>query len=238
MKYRLATPADGLEMLRLIESHPANGKVRTLYSRRPDAYQSYQVECPEAKTILCIGEDGRLLAQATCLPHKLYINGEVQTVGYITGLHRAEGTLVNILKMLETGFAHLPVDQFFCSILDDNQQVFDMLSKRALIHPICDYSTYVFNPAAVRVAKVDKAARRDYSFRRASGDDVAELLSFYRETGAGYSYFPAFSSLDDFSGLELSDFFILENEEGIVGAAALWNQRAFKQYIILGYEGI
>ena len=231
MIYRPATPADGPDMLRLIESHPSGGKMRILYSRRPDAYQSYQMECADAETILCVGDDGRLLAQFTCLPRKLYIDREVCTVGYVTGLHKADGAQVSIMKLLETGYARSSAKRFICSFLDDNQSAFDMFAKRGLTHPICDYTTYIINPSAI------KSTQHKFTFRCATPGDKERLLRFYNDAGAGYSYFPVFSSMDDFAGLAVSDFFILEDKDTIIAAGALWDQKAYKQYIVLGYEG-
>ena len=117
MIYRSATPADGSEMLRLIEYHPSNGDMNILYTRRPDAYKSYLLECPDAKMILCVNNDNRVLAQCICLPRKLYINREVRMVGYVTGLHKEDNALVNILKLLETGYVQSSVRLFFVQSL-------------------------------------------------------------------------------------------------------------------------
>ena len=232
MIYRPATSADGPKMLKLIESHPAGGKIKIIYTRRPDAYQSYQTECADAEMILCVDDDGRILAQFACLPHKLYIDREIYTVGYVTGLHKADGEQVNIMKLLEAGYIHSSAKQFFCSVLDDNKSAFDMFAKRKLIHPIRDYTTYLFNPKAI------KKTRHKFTFRRAMIYDTKEFLRFYNEVGSRYSYFPVISSLDDFAGLTVSDFFILENGDNIVAAGALWNQKDYKQYIVLGYDGV
>ena len=232
MIIRPATPADGPDMLRLIESHPTGGNIKLLYSRRPDAYRSYKTECAGAETILCIGENNRLLAQATCLPRRLYIDKKVCTLGYITGLYKTTGTQVNIMKLLDAGYVHSVAKQFFCSILDDNKSAFDLFDKRGLIYPICDYTTYLINPAAI------KPIRHEFKFRRATSDDTDRLLSFYNEAGAMHSYFPVFSSMDDFPELTVTDFFILEDGDSIIAAGALWNQQAFKQYIALGYDGV
>jgi len=232
MIYRPATPDDGPDMLRLIESHPTRGNLRLLYSRRPDAFRSYQTECAQAETTLCIGNDNRLLVQVTCLPRRLYIDNKACTVGYVTGLHKAMGTQANIMALLDACYARSSAKQFFCSILDDNQPVFDLFAKRRMIHPICDYTTYLFHPAVI------KPIRHSYTFRRATPDDMKGLLHFYQEAGAGYSYFPAFLTMDDFPELTVSDFFILEDGDNIVAAGALWNQQKFKQYIVLGYDGL
>ncbi len=231
MIYRSATPADGLEMLRLIESHPASGGMQILYTRRPDAYQSYIAECPDAEMTLCVNGDNRVLAQIVCLPRKVYINREVQTVEYVTGLHKEDGALINIKKLLDTGHIRSSVKHFFCSILSDNKPAYALFAKRGLIHPICDYTTYFLHPAAFKVSK------HGYKFRRAASRDTERLLNFYHEEGLGYSYFPVFRTMNDFAGLTVSDFFLLEDGEKIIAAGAVWDQRAYKQYVALGYSG-
>jgi hypothetical protein len=52
MIFHSASAADGLEMLRLIESHHTSGGMKLLYTRRQDAYQSYLTECPDAEITL------------------------------------------------------------------------------------------------------------------------------------------------------------------------------------------
>ena len=231
MIIRPAVPADGPQMLRLIESHPAEGGLRILYTRRPDAYQSYRTECANAEITVCADNDGHVLGQVALLPRKLFLNREIYTIGYVTGLHKSDSVVVNIMNMLETGLANSVAEQFFCSFLNNNKSVFDLFSKRRLICPLCDYSTYLFHPTAM------KPAQHGFLFRPASPDDTAELLRFYNKEGAKYSCFPVFSTMDDFPGLTVSDFFLLEDGNGIAAAGALWDQRAFKQYVVLGYRG-
>ena len=43
-----ASPTDGAEILRILESAPAKGNIELLYTRRPDAYESYMKESGEA----------------------------------------------------------------------------------------------------------------------------------------------------------------------------------------------
>lgn len=231
MIYRSAMPDDGPEMLRLMESHPAKGGMQILYTRRPDAYRSYLTECADAEIILCADDHNRILGQIACLPRELYIDRQIQTVGYITGLHKKDGCFVNILKLLECGHSQSRTKRFFCSMLDDNKSVYDLFAKRGLIRPICDYATYFVHPAAI------KKHRHPYTFRRAGIADSTPLLSFYNEAGSEYSYFPVFRSMNAFAGLTVSDFFLLEAGGTIIAAGALWDQRVYKQYIALGYSG-
>jgi hypothetical protein len=232
MIFRPAAPADGQEMLKLIEAHPAGGGMKILYTRRPDAYQSYRMECPDAEMYVYTDNNGCLLAQIACLPRKVYVNGKIITVGYVTGLHKAGGVFVNIIKMLEAGRVRSSAKHFFCSILDGNESVFNLFAKRGLFYAMYDYTTYLLHPAAV------KRKRHNLIFRRAQKDDTARLLDFYNTEGKRYSYFPVFSAMNDFSGLNISDFYLLEDRSELVAAGALWDQRAFKQYVAIDYKGI
>ena len=232
MEIRAAAPGDGVGMLRLMESHHTEGGMRLVFTRRPDAYRSYQTECAGAEMTVCVDSGGTVLAQVTCLPRKLYMDREIQTVGYVTGLHKTTGAYVNIIELLETARDRSAASLFFCSILDDNDSTFRSFAKRGLIRPMCGYTTYFLNPSAI------KKVKHDYIFRRATSDDEARLLRFYNSEGARYSFFPVLSSVNDYPGLTVPGFFLLEDEDGIVAACALWDQRAFKQYHALGYSGI
>ena len=229
--YRPAVPGDGPEMLRLIEAHPAGKGMQILYTRRPDAYTSYRTECPGAEMILCVNDDNRVLAQAVCLPRKLYINREAHMVGYVTGLRKTEGAAINIMKMLEAGRTRSSVSRFFCSFLDENKPIYDLFAKRGLVRPVCGYTTYFLNPA------VFKPSKHNCKFRRAAPGDTEKLVNFYNMVGSEYSYFPVFRTMNDFAGLTVSDFFLLEAGDEVIAAGALWDQRAYKQYIVLGFYG-
>ncbi|MCL1895711.1 MAG: GNAT family N-acetyltransferase, partial [Clostridiales bacterium] len=231
MIFRPATPSDGPGMLRLIESRPAGGDLRILYTRRPDAYQSYKMECAEAEMVLCTSDDGRLLAQAACLPRRLYINGEACTAGYVTGLHKAGGARADIRGMLDAGYARTRATRFFCSFLDSSRDAYGLFSRRGWARPVCGYTTYMLHPAAIR------PVRHGFTFRRAAPGDSGRLLGFYNEFGPGYSYFPALESLGSFPESAAPDFFLLEDSGDIIAAGALWDQQAYKQYIVAGYGG-
>ena len=232
MIYRSAAADDAADMLRLIESHYSSGGIELLYTRRPDAYKSYQTECPDCEITLCVNKNNRVLAQVVCMPKKVYIDGTVQRLGYVTGLHKEKDTYINLLKLLEAAHTRSVVKKHYCSILDENKAAYDLLAKRGSIHPICDYTTYIINPAAF------KHPKHSFKFRRANLTDTDRLLAFYNDVGSGYSYFPVFETMDDFSGLTVTDFFVMEDGGEIVAAGALWNQQFYKQYIALGYHGI
>jgi len=261
-------------MLELMESHPAKGGLQMLYTRRPDVYRSYLSECPRAEITLCLDDSDHLLAQVVCLPREFYVDGQVRTLGYVTGLHKAQGSFVNLLRLFEAGFKRTVASQYFCSILDDNSEALELFVKHEVLQEICAYTTYLINPRALsplaasphstqpqptqppvqprpvqaqtaqphaawqQPAAVSSTQAQPLAFRRATSNDEEQLLRFYQQQGPRYSFFPVISAVADFPGLDITDFFLLEDANGIAAACALWDQRPFKQYIILGYQGI
>lgn len=235
---REARPEDGLEMLELIESQPSRGNLRVIYTRQPDAYSSYHAENRAAGLTVCADEAGRILAQAACMPQRLYIGGKATTVGYITGLHKREGVFADLPGLFAEGRRRSACELFYCSILGDNDAVFQMLQKKREFIPginfLCDYTTFLINPKAAGGRK----NRRGFTFRQATPEDSENLLAFINEEGKKHAFFPCMDSLEDFSGLRITDFYILENGEEFLACGALWDQRAFKQYVAFDYRGI
>ncbi|MCL1803737.1 MAG: hypothetical protein FWG30_08905 [Eubacteriaceae bacterium] len=231
MIYRLAEPSDGLEMLKLIESHASSGGMNIIYTRRPDAYRSYKQENPGSEIMLCVSDTGSLLGQVACLPVNVYFNGKAVTIGYINGLHQSVGKRANIMRMLDAGDKTTPISQYYCSVLDGNEAVYTMFARRGILKPICSYTTYFIHPCAI------KPVKHAFSFRRAQKEDEGRLVRFYREFGSKHDYFPEISDLNSYSGLSVSDFYIFEDSSGIAAAGAIWNQMEYKQYIAMGYSG-
>jgi hypothetical protein len=219
-------------MLQLIESHPAAGGLSLLYTRRPDAYQSYQAECRAAEIVVCVNDASQVLGQAVCLPRQFYVEGAIQTVGYVTGLHKADGAIVDVLGMMEAGRIRSASDQMYCSFLDDNSQIYEMFAKRRLTQLICNYSTLLFSPKALR------PVAHNWQCRQAGSADTEALQMFLNTEAARFSYYPVFTNWTDFTGLKVTDFYILEDSSGILAAGALWDQRLYRQYVMVGYSGI
>jgi len=232
MNCRPAAADDSADMLRMIESHPSGGGMKIIYTRRPDAFKSYHMECPDAEVTLCISKDDRVLAQVVCLPRRFYIDGEPQTLGYVTGLHKAKDSYINLLKLLEVAHTNSTAGQHFCSILDENKAAYNLLAKRGSILPICGYTTYIISPAAL------KPPRHSPKLRQATPADEDSLTAFYNDTAPGYSYFPVFEDILRLPGLSTADFHVLEEDGEIIAAGALWNQQSYKQCITLEYCGI
>jgi hypothetical protein len=70
-----AKPEDGKELSRILESSTNNGLVDLIYTRRPDAYESYLKE-PGEPRVFVLRKDGRIITTCAELVRDVYIGGK------------------------------------------------------------------------------------------------------------------------------------------------------------------
>jgi hypothetical protein len=230
--------SDGTEMLELIESEPAEGKIKIIYTRRPNAFESYSRESGDVKIAIAKDKDGKINAQAACIVRSCYINGVMTRVCYVSGLRKKKGYngIIDWAGLKEfvksTGS-----EVYFCSFLSSNKDALKMFTKKRRFMPELvfagEYITYIINPRIFRCGLQEK-----YNFRCAEEKDRGNIISFLNEEGVRYNFSPSIENIEkEFSGLMLKDCYMLEKNGEILAFGALWNQSSYKQYIVEKYNG-
>ena len=233
----LASANDGKEILRILESSAAKGNIELIYTRRPDAYESYMKEAGQARVF--ISRDGEH-AVGTCAEviREVYIGGRVCRAAYVCGLKKdAEydggiGFGARFIRDLQCD----DIDFYFCSVVAENTDARRMFEKsRRLLEmkQTVGYKTYILSPK-IKV----KAKKHSFTFRRATEDDKEILIDFLNAEGKKKDMFPVIKSFDEFYNLGIEDFYLLLDGERIVATAALWNQTEYKQYVVKRYGRI
>ena len=126
----LASANDGKEILRILESSAAKGNIELIYTRRPDAYESYMKEAGQARVF--ISRDGEH-AVGTCAEviREVYIGGRVCRAAYVCGLKKdAEydggiGFGARFIRDLQCD----DIDFYFCSVVAENTDARRMFEK-------------------------------------------------------------------------------------------------------------
>ena len=77
-----AKPEDGREISRILDASTCNGLIDLLYTRRPDAYASYQKEPGEAR-VFARKKDGAVVSTCAELVRDVYVGGEACKAAYI-----------------------------------------------------------------------------------------------------------------------------------------------------------
>ena len=233
----MATPEDGAEILRLLESSPAQGSIELIYTRRPDAYASYQKEQWESLVYVTRNE-GKIIGTQAALIREVYIDGKPAKAAYICGLKKDpefQGG-VGFTGGYRKALIREDVDYYFCSVISDNDKVHEMFRRKnpwMHISALQEYTTYILTPHFSY-----KTKEEGYSFRQATKADEQELLKFLNQEGKKKDLFPVIKSLEGFCDLDMENFYLLGKDKVIVAAAALWNQTAYKQYVVKQYRGI
>lgn len=233
----IASPEDGKEILRILESSAAQGGIELVYTRRDDAYASYMKEPGHAHVF--VSKDGdRTVGTCAELVRQVYIGGQKRKVAYICGLKKDAnydglvGFGLGFIKALQ----HDDVDFYYCSVVADNtaaQMIFSKNSRALSMRPFSEYKTYIFSPK-VQI----KAPKHRLTFRQATEADLPLLLEFLNAEGRKKDLFPVIDSLDQFYGLMVENFYLLLDGNQIVATGALWDQTGYKQYIVKKYHGL
>lgn len=230
-----AGPEDGKELSRVLDASTCNGGIDLLYTRRPDAYASYQKEPGEAR-VFALKKDGVVVSTCAELIREVCIGGEACKAAYICGLKKnpdypgGAGISARIVRE----FQRDDIDFYFFGVLTDNpraKEMFEKTSRLFATRRVTSLKTYIVSP---RVKF--KAPKNAFAFRQAREDDLPRLLAFLRNEGRKKDLFPVVRSLDAFYNLSIGDFYLLLDGGEIVACAALWNSTAYKQYIVRRYS--
>ena len=232
-----AFPTDGKEILRILESSAAKGNIELIYTRRPDAYESYMKESGKARVFISRNHE-RAVGTCAEIIREVYIGGEVCRAAYVCGLKKdaeyvgSVGFGARFIRDLQRD----DIDFYFCSVVAENTDARRMFEKsRRLLEmkQTIGYKTYILSPK-VKV----KAKKHSFTFRRATENDTDRLIDFLNTQGKKKDLFPVVKSFDGFYNLGVEDFYLLLDGENIIATAALWNQTGYKQYVVKRYGRI
>ena len=242
---------------RLLRDNPMPGEVTLTFEREPDYFIGSQLPgVMDDQTIIAL-EDDRVVCIGGCSIRERYLNGKLQRVGYLSGLrldHSVQGRF-DIVRRGYQFFAESNQDastnSFFTSIASDNTRSLRILERGlpgmpqyrflsdyvTLLLPISDQPT---NAGRVAQKALRNLAGRGLRYTRGSKQQAGQLARFLNKCGKSSQFATHWTEeelhqLADF-GLPLTDFHIVCDGETIVAAAAVWDQRSFKQTVIRSYN--
>jgi hypothetical protein len=246
--FETATPGDAAEILEILEDMDFEGKISLTFTRRPDPYVSFRKEGRRVELLVSrdTWANRRITALAATSVNRMFFNGEPRDIGYLFGL-RVRREYRRRYLLLPRGFEYLfslhgnaDLPLYITTILEENATARKLLEKKRPHMPVYeyfgDYDTYALTTGG----RVRTSA--GLRFRRAEPSDLGALLAFLREQGSRFQFFPAFEEqeLSDPEGpISCPDFYLLQDaDQTLLAAGAVWDQRAYKQYVLSRYGGI
>lgn len=246
--FETARPEDAGEILEILEEIDFKGRISLTFTRRPDPIASFRKEGERVDILVSRDtREGRITAVAAASVNRMFFDGEPAHVGYLFGL-RVRKEYRRRYLLLPRGFETLfrlheglEIPVYITTILEENTEAQRLLEKRRPTMPVYeyhgDYETY-----ALATGGKAPSSGPGFLFRKASPDDAPALAAFLREQGSRFQFFPILGEqeLNAPDGpVRPEDFTLMLDRDGrLLAAGAIWDQRAYKQYVLNRYEGV
>lgn len=241
------TSADQERLLKLYSEKSREGHVRINLDMSPDIFEAlsvggftYEVQAVEDVS------SGELAAAGVRHLRKCYVNGEVQTVGYLSGLrvagkYRKSRAMFMIFRKLRELYTEGECFGYLTSVFNSNITAKKVLTSAKAGMPclkeIGQLNTCVFKPRFLKKQNHD-----DFKIDQASTKDIPDLVSFLQKEGAKYQFFPYLEEEDFRSqrgflkNLEVSNIFLARKNGQIAGCMTFVDQTSFRRWKVESYS--
>jgi hypothetical protein len=244
LRFELATAADDAEIRRLLRENPMPGRISVSLEREPDARVAAAVEGDEHHTIVAREHDGGpLIAMGSVSVRDAYLNGEPTRVGYL-GQLRLDRRHRPRPKILLAGyrFFHelhdsLGVKLYLTSIAEDNARARRFLERglpgMPIYRPLDSFVTTVLEWRAR-----PENAPRGTQIERGHLNHLPQILACLARSGRRYQFAPVWRQTDLVKRMTADEieFLVAKRHSRVVGCMAVWDQSAYKQAVIRGYD--
>lgn len=244
LRFELATRADDAEIRRLLRENPMPGRVSISLEREPDASLAAAVEGDVHHTIVARDpETGTLMGMGSVSVRDAYLNGGVTRVGYLGQLrldrrYRPRAAIViGGYRMFRQLHDTLGVRLYLTSIAADN-----LRARRFLERGLPDMPTYrpldAFVTTMIEARVPGSKLPPGLHTQRVGLDHLPAILDCLSRNGRRFQFAPVWRERDLAPRVEAEElgFVVAKRGERVVGCMAVWDQSAYKQAVVRGYE--
>ncbi|MBM3266420.1 MAG: hypothetical protein FJZ01_02125 [Candidatus Sericytochromatia bacterium] len=243
LTFDLAAPADEPELRRLMRECHLEGEITLAVEREPDFFLGQTIEGPAHQTLVARDPEGRIAGMGSRSVREVWIDGHPRRMGYL-GQLRLEPAYRGLPRIMRSGWKLLrrlheegDVPFYLTSISETNAAARRLLEAGLpgfpTYRPVAELATLVVSTgrgATVPGTEVTQAEAGDLA-------EIAELLARYH---SAHQFAPIWTAEDlanpeRVRGLVPEDFLLVRQAGRLVGCAALWDQRAYKQVRVHGY---
>ncbi|MEZ4830540.1 MAG: hypothetical protein R2873_00825 [Caldilineaceae bacterium] len=249
--FDLATPADEADLRRLLRENPVPGQQTLTYEREPDYFLGSSILGLVSQTLVARHTpSGQIVGVATRSVRPLFVNGEVENVGYIGQLrvdeaHRGRWIVPMGFRLFHQLHAAADTQNetttgYITTIIEGNAEAEGILVEKARRH----YPAYRRHDRLFTLALLVRRPRAvtANTFEILSGDEVGrhEIVAFLHSQGQRRQFFPVLSE-EDIAGdvtrdFDVADFAVACRGRQILGVLGLWDQSRYKQTVVHGYS--
>jgi hypothetical protein len=177
----------------------------------------------------------------------VFVNGQPTSVGYLSGLRLDQS--VRNRQILTHGYAFLrklhaarPVQMYLSTIMEDNLPAKAvLLSGRSGLPGYHDFGRFCCMAVGLQSRSAGSRSS-EIRVRHAGAADGPSIIGFLNREGRSRQFFPEYQ-VEDFgapggllSHLQWEDVFLAFRGDDLIGVVAGWDQRAFRQWRVTGYD--
>jgi len=246
MQFELARHSDEPALRRLLRAAPFSGDIRVTLEREPciDFANAIEGEHTQILVARAAREPGVVAMGARTL-RTSFVNGAPTRVGYLS-LLRVLPQYQGRAALLRRGYAALRALQDdgaaalnVTTIVADNCRARRVLEAALPGLPTYRHLGDVLT-LLLRTRRLRRRATSGVTVTSAAAGDVEEIARCLARYGERFQFAPHWTAPDLLSavrarGLSPGDFLLARRGSRVVGCAACWDQRAFKQVVVRGY---
>lgn len=229
INFQAVSPTNENYFLKLLEENAMQGWLNMLMTRQP-SYLAHQHYFGQEYPILA-EEAGNYLGCYQLTKHQGFINGELNTLGYLNSL-RITPAYRHKIRVIKAGFDHLRQsmhipDYCYTSIASDNK-----VAKRLLEKGLASLPSY--RPLGeLCTLVIAQQQSKSYNLWQPTQNYQA-VVNFYNHQARQYQLAPYL----DPAWLKAAKLPVLVHYQNkkITACAVLWNQQAFKQIMVNQYH--
>lgn len=255
-QFELAEPGSDAELRQLLANTPMEGSISLAFAREPSYFGAAEVDGDFVQVVAVRDRtSGKIIGMGSRAVSKHFVNGAPQPVGYLSGL-RLLPEYRGQARLLARGFEmfrELHQDRltsiYLTTIAEDNAPALRLLAANRAKMPVYrylgKYVTLVLRHLRSKrqQTSVSKCDTEDHvQIRTAQETDREVLWNFLSQEGARRQFFPALRSAELFAShgrlknLTPQQTWLAFRRDELIGTLGLWDQRAFKQICVSGYQ--
>ena len=235
-----ATAADDAELRRLLRETPMPGPIQISLEREPDFFAAARQEGGRHHTVAIRDRrTGRLAALGSRSVQEVFIDGQPQRIGYLSQLRIALEDRRRSPQLLRMGFNLLRQTHaedeapFDITTIVAGNEVARRLLEAGLpglprYQPLEEFVTFL-----LPVGRQFLAGRREMHVATGSAPLLPGILSCLERFGRRHQFAPHWTAANI---LQPERFYVALDGNRVAGCLALWDQRAFKQAVVRGYD--
>lgn len=244
VKFRLADRSnfsDDENIRELINSTTMQSDIELVYTKEPSFLEATNIKGYEVQTV--VGEkDRRICVVGSRSLSNNYINGKVETLGYLSDLKIAPKTGKRTLSegylYIKSLMADGRAKTHITTIIEDNKNAKAALTWQNKSKALPNYYNLGLINNYFIFPTLKKHYQKTVEILRGEKNRLKNIVEFLNAEGKKKQFFPSFTeeyflTLKDF---DIKDFYIAYRSGEIVGVLAKWNQNEFKQIVLKSYN--